>query len=509
MVTPATKTCIALIVSLLASLSNADLHQKPLEKSSLIIQVWNGDRGTPLYGVVAQSDRYNGYVVTSSIGIDRADNLTTITPGGAELTAQVIKTNQALGLALLKVNGLSMKAPTFTEFPLAGGDDVWSVTPDAFPVKSGVVFTPTSITNVRGDSRVESLQLSFQSNAEDLRDRPASLVNECGEFIGFKLPGQNVAVGAGPIVSFLNSANIRPEKASAACLTAVELARRTAEQAGEVALLAKQEAKQAQEIAQGLAARLAASDERNQTLIEEASRARKAASQAMATAELAQRYADETRSQLEKQNSALVAETEAMVEHLQQDRAAAEERFRETLEAERRQATERENLLLFGLVVLIVLVLGLMVVTQRFIGRNSGPSAILTGIGEEPKSSQPASPALKPAAPAPHEKGQEFLFEGRDEDGIRYLLRVSGSQLGNGGIVIGRESKHTINHVDVSRQHARMSLKQGQVLIEDLASTNGTSVNGETIDDKGPVAVTHGDQVIFGSVMMNLRVLGA
>ena len=101
------------------------------------------------------------------------------------------------------------------------------------------------------------------------------------------------------------------------------------------------------------------------------------------------------------------------------------------------------------------------------------------------------------------------MFEGRDEDGIRYLLRVSGSQLGNGGIVIGRESQHTINHVDVSRQHARMSLKQGQVFIEDLASTNGTSVNGETIDDKGPVAVTHGDQVIFGSVMMNLRVLGA
>ncbi len=88
-------------------------------------------------------------------------------------------------------------------------------------------------------------------------------------------------------------------------------------------------------------------------------------------------------------------------------------------------------------------------------------------------------------------------------------MRVSSSQLkSDEGIVIGREAKHIINHVDVSRKHAKMSIKKNGLYIEDLGSTNGTSINGETIDDKGPVSVANGDQIIFGSVVMKLKVMG-
>lgn len=107
----------------------------------------------------------------------------------------------------------------------------------------------------------------------------------------------------------------------------------------------------------------------------------------------------------------------------------------------------------------------------------------------------------------------EYVLDGRDEDGIRYLLRISGDRLINAdGAIIGRnplDSPYIINHADVSRKHARMKVMKNRVFIEDLSSTNGTSVNGQSIDDKGPVSVANGDQIIIGSVVMKLRVLGA
>ena len=50
---------------------------------------------------------------------------------------------------------------------------------------------------------------------------------------------------------------------------------------------------------------------------------------------------------------------------------------------------------------------------------------------------------------------------------------------------------------------------KNRVFIEDLGSTNGTSVNGQSIEEKGLVSIDSGDQIIIGSVVMNLRVLSA
>ena len=107
----------------------------------------------------------------------------------------------------------------------------------------------------------------------------------------------------------------------------------------------------------------------------------------------------------------------------------------------------------------------------------------------------------------------EFVLDGRDDEGIRYLLRISGDQLLNEeGVVIGRnpkDSPYVINHADVSRMHARMRVMKNRVFIEDLGSTNGTSVNGQSIEEKGLVSIDSGDQIIIGSVVMKIRVLSA
>ena len=76
-------------------------------------------------------------------------------------------------------------------------------------------------------------------------------------------------------------------------------------------------------------------------------------------------------------------------------------------------------------------------------------------------------------------------------------------------VSIGRDEgvNFRIPLATVSRQHARITRIDGLYFIEDLGSTNGTSVNGQTIDDKGLVSVSSGDQIIIGSVVMKLRVM--
>lgn len=65
-------------------------------------------------------------------------------------------------------------------------------------------------------------------------------------------------------------------------------------------------------------------------------------------------------------------------------------------------------------------------------------------------------------------------------------------------ISIGRDpgNQVMINDPQISRQHARVTPQGGLMIIEDLGSTNGTTVNGLRIT--GPHTLAHGDQVGLG-----------
>lgn len=67
-------------------------------------------------------------------------------------------------------------------------------------------------------------------------------------------------------------------------------------------------------------------------------------------------------------------------------------------------------------------------------------------------------------------------------------------------IIMGREQgcDFPINDQTVSSRHARLSFHQNQWWIEDMASTNGTYLNGEVV--KTPVVITQGDNLRLGQV---------
>jgi pSer/pThr/pTyr-binding forkhead associated (FHA) protein len=60
----------------------------------------------------------------------------------------------------------------------------------------------------------------------------------------------------------------------------------------------------------------------------------------------------------------------------------------------------------------------------------------------------------------------------------------------------------TLDDTYVSQVHARVFMRDGKVMIEDLGSTNGTYHNRAKVG--APVIVNRGDRVQAGSVVMEL-----
>ncbi len=87
------------------------------------------------------------------------------------------------------------------------------------------------------------------------------------------------------------------------------------------------------------------------------------------------------------------------------------------------------------------------------------------------------------------------------------LVQIYGPELGKRYVLdedeltIGRDPKNQIvlDLDNVSRRHARISLRQGKFFLHDLGSTNGTYLNEEEVREESPLR--SGDQVKVGSTI--------
>jgi hypothetical protein len=102
----------------------------------------------------------------------------------------------------------------------------------------------------------------------------------------------------------------------------------------------------------------------------------------------------------------------------------------------------------------------------------------------------------------------------------RLVVEATGAAIplyGKTKVIIGRgdPSSGTFPQIDmtehggkeggVSRRHARLAVQGGQVLIEDLNSTNGTRVNGKKLRPNQPHPVEYGDEITLGWVKMTFE----
>src|SRR5215831_12231200 len=94
--------------------------------------------------------------------------------------------------------------------------------------------------------------------------------------------------------------------------------------------------------------------------------------------------------------------------------------------------------------------------------------------------------------------GTLVVREGADA-GTRFALK-------GGATIIGREPGVDILLADrqCSRQHCRIISVQGQFMIEDLKSTNGTRVNGVSVTTM--LVLKSGDQITVGDSLLDFEI---
>jgi uncharacterized RDD family membrane protein YckC len=92
---------------------------------------------------------------------------------------------------------------------------------------------------------------------------------------------------------------------------------------------------------------------------------------------------------------------------------------------------------------------------------------------------------------------------------FRYVLSAEGREveLLDGEATLGRSRTSTIHleHESVSRSHALLTLNQGEAVVKDLNSSNGTYVRGKRISRE--TRLQNGDRVQLGAAVIDLRIV--
>lgn len=100
---------------------------------------------------------------------------------------------------------------------------------------------------------------------------------------------------------------------------------------------------------------------------------------------------------------------------------------------------------------------------------------------------------------------------GRPANGARMYVSRGGRQfpLREGTVVIGRggDAGIQIDAAGVSRHHASITVRDGEARVEDLASKNGTFVDGVLLD--GSRMLSDGSEIRVGPVTLTFRIAAA
>ena len=107
----------------------------------------------------------------------------------------------------------------------------------------------------------------------------------------------------------------------------------------------------------------------------------------------------------------------------------------------------------------------------------------------------------------PRPQASRWVMSGFDDNGhvVRLTFSQDNPKLEASGLLIGRDAKSCDLHMNdpsVSRRHARFFTEQGTLWVEDLASANGTMVNGRAVKKNSPTELPDQGEVSFGAVIL-------
>jgi uncharacterized RDD family membrane protein YckC len=102
---------------------------------------------------------------------------------------------------------------------------------------------------------------------------------------------------------------------------------------------------------------------------------------------------------------------------------------------------------------------------------------------------------------------EKLVLAGFDSNGhvVRLSFDFEDPKLYQEGLYLGRDSSNCDLHIkdqSISRRHARLYKKDGEIWIEDLGSTNGIIVNGRSIDANQSALLNLKGTLVIGGIQL-------
>ena len=207
----------------------------------------------------------------------------------------------------------------------------------------------------------------------------------------------------------------------------------------------------------------------------------------------------------------VLEDREEVIEDMQGDLTDAQDELddaqEELTDAQQQQAADRTRYLRWiagALVGGAAIALLLWVASRRSVARARRARAKAEGAAQSAQSNLAALHARDQMASAV----PSVFLDGADREGHPIALRIPGKTIAApDGAVVGRnpfDATVVIDHTEVSRRHFRLSALGTTVLIEDLNSTNGTSLNDVPLVPGSGEALQTGAVVKVGSLILKV-----
>ena len=474
----------------------AQLDETGIGEQVVTVRVYKGDQvATEGAGVVVGSE---GDVLTSAAVLDAGPRATVVAPGAEEQAAVRRLKDKGSGLGVLRAEALRREGLALSVTPLAPGVRVFAVTPGVAPARAVFVAgaaAETAARSVRGGDEVRFLEHNAMIDA---RAYGSPVIDECGRVVALNVPDPGAftlfraphmlepdevvyALSAGEMAPRLRALGVAFATVTEPCVSAV--------------VQAQEQAREAEAEVQEAQARSAEARQRAEELEE---RAR----QAEADAEASEQEREEARAAAERaQREAEAARADAE----EAERQALEARERE--EAERRRSERLRQLAVWGGAAGGVLVLLLLVAWALSARRKR--RAVRAAQARAAEAEQEAAQARERVDALPEPAPFDCVLAGRDGSDVPLALNVPRDALGApAGVIVGRDpmrSSHVVADPSVSREHVRLYVEGGMLHVEDLESTNGTSLNGQRLAPRRGAPAGNGDALALGSVTFRIE----
>ena len=451
-----------------------------------------------------------GHIVTAARTLRDRQSYLVSTATGQVFSASKIQADEQTGLWILQLSdsGHGLAGLPFARTALQAAAPLYAVTfnpsgPDRFTSVAGAV---TQLVHTDRGQMIQHNALFSLTSAG------TPLLNRCYQAVGVNVlekrgllrreidpaqEGSAQSITAASLSSLLAALNLSLPVAATECLSLEEETQQQLEQARQeqaAALQREQEAAAQQAQAAAQAAQQKEEELQREKEAAEA-RARQAAAEKQQLEQEAQRQLEQTREEQQAELQRQQDEAQRREAALQQEKEAAEQ-----------QAAQRQRqMLLYGAIIGGLALSGVVLLIRRKQKRlrtTEQEKQNIAGALDQ------AQAELSQAAEQDRLRGSapDVFLEGKTPP---IALKIPGAALvEHAGAVVGRSpaaSTFVINHEQVSRQHFRLSLRGQQVMLEDLGSTNGTSIDGVAVEACTLTPVNDGTRLGLGDLELTLH----